>query len=50
MDGSVQVIEEENRDEFDGGHHWLFLCAIKAAKRAGSFNIFLIIEAVHAAF
>jgi hypothetical protein len=49
MDGSVQLIEED-QDEFDGGHHWLFLCAIKPAKRAVSFNIFLIIEAAHAAF
>jgi hypothetical protein len=38
------------RDEFDGTDDWLFRCKIKPAKRAVSFNIFLIIEAKNAAF
>jgi hypothetical protein len=40
----------EKRDECDGSDDWLFLYEIKPAKRAVSFNIFLIIEAEHAAF
>jgi hypothetical protein len=37
-------------NEFDGADDWLFLHKIKPAKRAVSFNIFLIIEADNAAF
>lgn len=40
--GHVRLRE---RDEFDGTDNWLFLCKIKPAKRAVSFNVFLIIEA-----
>jgi hypothetical protein len=36
--------------DFDGTDDWLFLCKIKPAKRAVSFNIFLIIGAEDAAF
>jgi hypothetical protein len=38
------------RDDFDGADDWLFPGKIKPAKRAGSFNVFLIIEAKNAAF
>jgi hypothetical protein len=38
------------RVDFDGTDDWLFLRKIKPATRAVSFNIFLMIEAVNAAF
>jgi hypothetical protein len=35
----------EGKEDLDGADDWLFLLKIKPAKRAVSFNIFLIIEA-----
>jgi hypothetical protein len=44
------IVGSWEREDFDGTDDWLFLCKIKPAKRAVSFNIFLIIGAEDVAF